>query len=463
MYLFGFKFVVNGFSHVKSKAVVTSTNAFGKKSIMQISDITTGRIEKVVYGGNGLIRQDNFVIFVPGTLPGEKVNAKITQLKKSYAIAELLEVVEASADRIEPNCRTTGSRGDVVRIPGCVYDHMSYEAEVAVKQEQLLEFVRYMPNARGRSSTLDISQNNTDKHEQEVSQMSNVVLRPLDPVPSPKELHYRNKLMLHVHSKRGSVKLGYQEERSHRVLDIPECPLSCEEINQKLHAIRSSEQFKKLPDKAIVTLRHTKADGILWWVNRPNQRSWITDESAIGNLRVSSDGFYQVNSEVSCALTETVAEWFKEEPTENILDLYCGIGLFGLACVKAEGGNLTGLESGKRAILAARHNAAQLGIEANFQVRELGKAQLILKQYTKDPATTTCIIDPPRAGMDKSVAETLASGGMPRIIYISCNPSTLQRDLKILAAEGGYRVKRIQMFDMFPRTAHFETVCELGL
>lgn len=402
---------------------------------MQISEIITGTIEKVIYGGNGLIRLDNFVVFVPGTLPGEKVQARITQLKRSYAVAELLEVVEASGDRIEPNCRTTGAKGDSVRIPGCVYDHMSYNAEVAIKQEQLLEFIKYMPNA----------------DEIEI----------IPHVNSPKQLHYRNKLMLHVHSKRGSVKLGYQEERSHRVLDIPECPLSCEEINQKLHAIRSSEQFKRVPDKAIVTLRHTKADGILWWVNRPSQRSWITDESAIGKLRVSSDGFYQVNSEVSSALAKTVAEWFKEEPTENILDLYCGIGLFGLACVKAGGDNLTGLESGKRAILAARHNATHLDIAANFQVRELGKSQLILKQYTKDPATTTCIVDPPRAGMDKSVAQTLAAGGMPRIIYISCNPSTLQRDLKILATEGGYRVKRIQLFDMFPRTAHFETVCEL--
>ncbi|MFO7937849.1 MAG: methyltransferase, partial [Kiritimatiellia bacterium] len=341
----------------------------------------------------------------------------------------------SSADRIEPDCRTTGPTGDSVRIPGCVYDHCNYDAEIAIKQAQLLEFIRYMPNA----------------NEAEI----------LPPAKSPKQLHYRNKLILHTHSKRGSVKLGYLEEKSHRVLDIPECPLSCVEINEKLHAIRSSGQFKKLPDKATVTLRYTKDDGILWWINRPSQRSWITEESAIGKLRVSSDGFFQVNPAVSQALTKTVMDWFHEEPTEHILDLYCGAGLFGLACRQAGGIHLTGVESGKRAILAARHNATKIGIKADFLVRELGKAELNLQQLTKDPLQTTCIVDPPRSGMDKSVIRTLAASRIPRLFYISCNPSTLQRDLKMLITEGDYRIKRIQLFDMFPRTAHFEAICEL--
>ena len=404
---------------------------------MQATDIITGTIEKVIYGGNGLIRQDNFVIFVPGTAPGEKVKVKITQMKRSYAIAELCEIIEPSKQRIEPNCRITGALGEAIRIPGCVYDHLSYDAEVAIKQEQLLEFVKYMPNAT----------------EAEI----------LPPFKSPKELHYRNKLILHTDTKSGAVKLGYKEERSHKVLDIPACPLSCETINEKLHAIRSSEQFKSLPHNATLTIRYTKADGVLWWINRPTGKSWITEESAIGDLRVSNEGFYQTNNDVSQALTQTALAWFKEQPTENILDLYCGVGLFGLACMKAGGGHLTALESGKRAVLAARHNAAQLGIPANFQVRELGKNELNLKQYTKDPSQTTCIIDPPRAGIEKGVTQTLAKSGIPRILYISCNPSTLQRDLKILANEGGYSIKRIQLFDMFPRTAHFETIAEIIL
>jgi len=402
---------------------------------MQINDIITGTVEKVIYGGNGLIRQDNFVVFVAGTLPEEKVSAKITQLKKTYAVAELCDIFEPSRNRIEPNCRISGALKESVRVPGCVYDHVVYEAEVAIKQTQLLEFIKYMPNAE----------------EAEI----------LPPFKSPQELHYRNKLILHTSDKKGRGKLGYQLERSHTVLDIPACPLSCAPINEKLHVIRSSDQFKKLPDKATVTIRYTKADGVIWWVNRPTGKSWLTEESAIGELRVSSEGFYQTNPEVSKALTQTAVDWFKEMPSQNILDLYCGVGLFGLACMKAGGSNLTGLESGKRAILAAKHNASQFGIQANFQVRELGKNELNLKQYLKDPSQTTCIVDPPRAGMDKSVTETLAKSDIPRIIYIACNPSTLQRDLKILANEGDYTVKRIQLFDMFPRTAHFETIVEI--
>lgn len=403
---------------------------------MQINDTITGTVEKIVYGGNGLIRHDNFVIFVAGVAPNEKVRVQITQLKRTYAVAELCAVVEGSPARIEPNCRITGLRGEALRVPGCVYDHLTYAAEVAVKQEQLLEFVNYMPNAA----------------EAEI----------LPPVPSPCELHYRNKLTLHTSNKNGSVKLGYKEELSHNVIDLPACPLSCAPINDKLQAIRSSEEFSRLPDSATVTIRYTAADGILWWINRPTAKSWITEESAIGALRVSNDGFYQTNPKVSLALTRTLTEWYQQSPTPNILDLYCGVGLFGLACIRAGGTRLTGVESGKRAIIAARHNAAQLKVAANFQVRELGKAPLDLRQYTPDPSQTTCIVDPPRAGMEKSLTQTLANSGLARIIYVSCNPSTLQRDLKILAAEGGYTVQRIQLFDMFPRTAHFETIVELG-
>ena len=179
---------------------------------METNDIITGTIEKVIYGGNGLIRQDNFVIFVPGTLPGEKVRVKITQLKKSYAIAELSEVLEPSTDRTEPNCRTTGSRGDVVRIPGCVYDHMSYDTEVAIKQEQLLEFVKYMSGVVAENSTF---KNDADplpsapQPECPISNYDPTLILP--PFKSPKELSYRNKLILHVHNKSGSVRLGYQE------------------------------------------------------------------------------------------------------------------------------------------------------------------------------------------------------------------------------------------------------------
>jgi len=404
---------------------------------MRIADIITGTVEKIVYGGNGLIRHNNFVIFVTGVAPGEMVRVQIIQMKRSYAVAELCAVVESSPARIEPNCRIADGSGNAIRVPGCVYDHLTYAAEVAVKQEQLLEFVQYMPGA-------------TDAEI-------------LPPFPSPRELHYRNKLSLHTSSKKGSVELGYKEELSHNIVDLPACPLACDPINEKLHDIRSSAEFRKLPDNATVTIRHTIADGILWWVNRPTAKSWITEESPIGALRVSNDGFYQTNPEVSHALTLTLTGWYQQSPTPNILDLYCGVGLFGLACMQAGGTRLTGLESGKRAVIAARHNASQLGVNANFQVRELGKAPLNLQQYTQDLAQTTCIVDPPRAGMEKSLSQTLASSSVPRIIYVSCNPSTLQRDLKILVVEGGYTIRRVQTFDMFPRTAHFETIVELSL
>ena len=284
-----------------------------------------------------------------------------------------------------------------------------------------------------------------------------------DPHPSPQHRHYRNKLTLHTSRSEGETRLGYREERSHRVLEIPVCPLSCDPINATLRMIRSSGELNTLPDKASVTIRHTEADGTRWWVNRPPERSWLTETSVIGPLRVSTDGFFQVNPEVGQALTRTAMEWFAEQPTPELLDLYCGVGLFGLACMTRGGARLVGIESGKRAVLAARHNAAALKIPAEFHVRELGKSRLDLTHCLKDPSRTTCIIDPPRAGMERNLTQTLAHSGIPRILYISCDPATLQRDLKILMTEGGYRVNRVQLFDMFPRTAHFETIAEVIL
>ncbi len=404
---------------------------------MQINDTLTGIIEKIVYGGNGLIRQEQFVIFVPGTAPGEKVTVRITRKKSSYAIAELCEVLEPSPDRIEPDCRITGAGSNAVRVPGCVYDHLKYDAEVAIKQGQLSEFIRHLPDTEAT--------------------------RILPPFPSPRPLHYRNKLIVHTQKQEGTLRLGYQEERSHNVIDLPACPLACTPINEKLHSLRCSESFQSLPDHATVTIRYTEADGIVWWVNRPTEKSWITEESALGPLRVSNDGFFQTNPEVALALTQCTAAWFREQPSPHILDLYCGVGLFGLACMQAGAQSLTGLESGKRSVIAARYNAARLGIPANFQVRELGRSTFTLKQYTPDPALTTCIIDPPRAGMEKTLVQTLARSGLSRIIYISCDPATLQRDLKILITEGGYKIQRVQLFDMFPRTAHFETIVEATL
>ena len=188
----------------------------------------------------------------------------------------------------------------------------------------------------------------------------------------------------------------------------------------------------------------------------------LTEASPAGPLRVPRDGFYQVNPAVGDALVRTVATWFAEAPDySDLLDLYCGVGVFGFACMAAGGTRLAGVESGRTAVAAAKLNAATLGVNASFHGHALGQESVPTAALIGDPRRTTAIMDPPRDGLPPDVARALAESGIARLFCISCDPATLSRDLAVLLSAGRYRLVRAQLFDMFPRTAHFETLVEL--
>jgi len=385
-------------------------------------------IESLAYGGDGIARVDGRVVFVPGTIPSETVSIRITQEKKNFARGAVAEILEPSPDRIDPCCRVAGN----VRVPGCAYDHLAYAAEVTAKQQQLESFFRRIPHAEDAF---------------------------LPPVASPTPLHYRNKITLHS----DGARLGYRQEPKHTVLDIPACPLADPAINDALHGFRAHQQ---LSDGAKVMFSTTPHDGAVWWTTHgvcsPNCPERLTEPSPIGPLAVPRDGFYQVNPAVGDALVRSVMEAFAEDPrAPDILDLYCGVGVFGLACMKRGGRKLTGIESGHAAVMAARQNAKAHQAEGRFTVHLLGREPLRLNDWMQTPHETTIIVDPPREGMDNATVQALAASRAARIFYISCDPATLARDLAILLANGNYRVRRVRLFDMFPRTAHFETCVEL--
>ena len=399
---------------------------------MIVGDTHTCTIQTLAYGGDGIARIDGRVVFVPETIPGETVSVGITQVKKTFARGRVIEVLAPSPDRITPCCRV----GTDARVPGCVYDHLSYAAELAAKQSQLEGFFRRIP------------------HETNAF---------LPPVASPAPLHYRNKITLHA----DGAKLGYHQEPEHRVLDIPACPLADPAINDALHQFRETGGTQHwLNSDDDLVLRATPHDGVAWWTSQgvcsPDCPELLTEQSPAGALKVPRDGFYQVNPAVGDALVRFAADTFAENTdAPDILDLYCGVGVFGLACAKQGGRKLIGIESGSAAIAAARQNARALGVEGRFMVHILGKEPIRLNGWVAAPRQTTIIVDPPREGMDKSTAQALAASGAARIFYVSCDPATLARDLNILLADGKYRVRRIRLFDMFPRTAHFETFVEL--
>ena len=408
---------------------------------MRLNDTITCRLEKLVYGGDGLARVDGRVVFIPGTATGETVRARVTQLKAGFARARLSEIVEPAAARIEPCCRVTDrASGELSQVPGCVYDHLDYAAELQAKQQQLDAFIARL--TRGTDTVI------------------------LPPFASPAELHYRNKIVLHAVRDRRGTRLGYMQEPSHRVLDIEACPLACGAINAALASLRSSGQLANLPQEADVTFRHTPHDGAVWWVNRlpPPMpcADLLTEASPAGPLRVPRDGFYQVNPALGDALARTVAAWFAEAPEySELLDLYCGVGVFGFACMASGGIRLTGVESGRAAVAAAKLNAAALGANATFLCHALGQESVSIAALIGDPRRTTAIVDPPRDGLPPDVAHALAESGIARLFCVSCDPATLSRDLTVFLSSGRYRLVRAQLFDLFPRTAHFETLAEL--
>ncbi len=388
------------------------------------------KIEKNVYGGDGLGRLGSGrVAFVPGAFAGETVRVEILAEKKRYATTRLVEVEEPSPDRL-------ASPGPTV--PGMVYAPISHAAELRLKQDQLENFLWKVEPS----------------------------VLPLEVIPSPRILNYRNKAVYHTEKRNGSWLLGYRAEPEHRVVDVKEDPLACAEINAALPSVRSSvfalltqgaravRQSAKAADN--VTVRWTPVDGVKWWLGDPPRDLELHEQAAGRRFRVSADGFWQVNPAVGEKLVKAVCAAYAEgaDRGPHILDLYCGVGVFGLCCAAAANPvpRLVGIESGRSAVAAAKRNAEAMGVKANFFCERVGASLSRIKVWPQH----TVIVDPPRGGMEPNVAPWLANRPAPRIIYVSCDPATLVRDLAALSKS--YAIRDVKLFDMFPRTARFETL-----
>ena len=392
----------------------------------------TLKIEKNVYGGDGLGRMGSGrVAFVPGAFAGETVRAEILAEKKNYVTTRLVEVETPSPDRVKDVGPT---------VPGMVYAPVTYAGELRLKQDQLENFLW---------------------------KVAPTVL-PLEVVPSPQPLNYRNKVVYHTEKRQGKWLLGYRSEPEHRVTDVTEDPLACPAINAALPGIRSSvfalltqgaravRESAKAADN--VTIRWTPLDGVKWWLGDPPRDLELREQADGRRFRVSADGFWQVNTAVGDMLVKAVRAAYEEaaDRAPHILDLYCGVGVFGLCCMAPHPAHrLIGIESGRSAVAAAKRNAEAMGVKASFFCERVGGS---LNRIKVGPQQMV-IVDPPRGGLEPNVAPWLANRPAPRIVYVSCDPATLTRDLDALMKS--YRISYVKLFDMFPRTARFETMVVL--
>ena len=383
---------------------------------------------KLVYGGRALARTpEGMVAFVAGALPGERVLARPVSARKGYLECEAARILSPSPDRIEP-CAP--------EIPGCVYSALAYPAEAQAKAAQLGEaLARAVRASRCGGAAPQVAVH-----------------------PCPRPLHYRNKTVLHVARADGGIVMGYRAEPSHRIVPVRECPLSREEVNRAIAAV-SRGFAERIPPGSDVVFRHASQSGTVWFApGFPPSREILVERTAGIDFKVSARGFYQVNPYAGEMLVRAVAEDFARERRGALYDLYCGVGVFGIACAKAavDAGlpapALYGAECSADAVACARLNAEAAGVAARFAACDASAAARDLARASGG----YIVADPPRGGFGPGVAEALAASGAERVACVSCDPATLSRDLAPLLAR--YDMESAAMFDMFPRTARFESL-----
>src|SRR5947207_14400434 len=365
---------------------------------MRVVDLT---IEDIAFGGKGIGREQGKAVFVPYTIENETVSAEVVREKKQFAEAELIEVKERSPDRVEPQCPYFG------RCGGCAYQHISYEHQLAIKWRQVRDAL------------------------QRIGKLKDVPMRPI--IPSPRQYAYRNRIT--VHAQDGVI--GFFRRDSHRLLGIERCPISRDEVNHALAALRAQEYVR---------------DGHY-------------------TLRTASEPrvFSQINDEVAQALRNLIIDLVP--PNQHLLiDAYCGAGFFAKALLD-KFVRVIGIDWDRFAIVAAKQNATAkemyIAGDVETELLKVGAVHLnrpargndTLTGRLRSIAPTTIIIDPPATGLTEGVRKAISDLAPETLIYVSCNPPTLARDLKELHQK--FIIDSVTPLDMFPQTAEIEVVVHL--
>jgi tRNA/tmRNA/rRNA uracil-C5-methylase (TrmA/RlmC/RlmD family) len=353
------------------------------------------KIEDVAFGGKGVGREQGKAVFVPYTIEGELVSAEIVREKKQFAEAELVEVKESSRDRVAPQCPYFG------RCGGCAYQHISYEHQLAIKWRQVRDALH------------------------RIGKLTEIPMRPI--IPSARNYAYRNRIT--VHAQDGVI--GFFRRDSHRLVDIKYCPISREEVNRALAELRAQSHVH---------------DGHY-------------------TLRVGSEPrvFSQTNDAVANALRDLIVD-LTPPNQELLIDAYCGTGFFAKALLgKFE--RVIGIDWDRFAIAAAKENTtSKENYIAGDVEKELTRNDGFLaveadRQRMGSRRSFMLIVDPPDTGLSGSMRTAIINLAPQTLFYVSCNPTTLARDLKDL--QGKFTINSVTPLDMFPQTAEIEVLAHL--
>lgn len=423
------------------------------------------KIETLVYGGNGLGRLNGKVVFVPLTAPGDTVGFNPKKEKKGYIEGELANIIEPSPIRREPPCPLFGDCG------GCSWQHLPYGEQLKAKEDIFRETMWRLGTVE-RENILPI-------------------------IPAPTELNYRNRAQFKTSVIDGKLNAGFYRRQSHALIDMDSCPLMSPLINSIFAALKgslaaapfrdrlsqiditvddsdergfvilqldsdASREDKNIAKEELSTIKGL--EGLFFRCGRKHgltkifsKNDELLDYSLDDNgeklkLAFSPGGFTQVNYAQNRRLVEEAVKIAKKDPIRKSLDLYCGIGNFSLPLAKLSK-EVTAIEDHKKAIEDGKLNAKNTGItNCRFIAGDALKQIHTIDLEKIDMA----LVDPPREGAAK-VIKKLAAANVPKIIYISCNPTTLARDLRYLT-RNGYKIVSSQPIDLFPQTWHIESI-----
>lgn len=406
-----------------------------------VGDRLTVRIESLVHGGDGLARSDGKVVFVPFTVPGELVEAELTEVHPDFARGTALEILEASPDRVEPPCVYFGECG------GCQWQHVAYPAQLLAKERTVRDQLR------------------------RIGGFEDPPVRPVIGGVDP--WAYRNHARF---TARRSGHLGFTRIDHRRFIQIDRCLIMQEPINEALAELQGDARGKRLHQVAIRCSPRTGDFLISPEIQETSAtiktgQPFYEDELLGRRFRVSASSFFQVHTrperrdlsafgldadlDVSQAevLILLARSRLKLTGKERLIDAYCGGGTFALA-LSAYCREAIGIEESASSLRDARHN---LGDTDNVSFVQ-GKVEQILPEMAG--TADAMVIDPPRAGCRPEVLRAIVSLQPKRLFYVSCEPSTLARDLRILV-DSGFWLEEVQPVDLFPQTAHIESCSTL--
>lgn len=373
---------------------------------MEVGKRCTITVHDIAFGGEGVGRVGEFVVFVPFVLVGEVVEVELTEVKKRFARGKLVQIIQSSPDRVKPECKYFGDCG------GCQYQHIDYGTQLRYKHKQIQDLFQRIGNI-GAS-----------------------LIEPVVPCPSP--YAYRNRIMIRSQwdkFKQG-LNIGFIRADNRLVVDLDECKISEPAVNEQILHVRA----------------HPPPKGGIKVVLRVMPEGWV----------VPKDSFFQNNFHLLPKLVETVRECLKASGSRFLVDVYCGVGFFGIELADLVDG-FAGVELDLQAIKAAKMNATNRKIENGSFVS--GRAEDLLPGLLGKfkAGASTVLLDPPRTGCLPESIELLRQVRPAQVIYVSCHPATMARDLNVFCSGGVFELRRVVPLDMFPQTAHVECVADLRL